>query len=71
MRVAALFVGIAGLELGLEQSGHETLMFCEFDPGAQAVLKHHFLEVPLVSNVRTLKSLHRDTELVTAKGKGY
>jgi C-5 cytosine-specific DNA methylase len=29
MRVAALFAGIGGLELGLHQAGHETVVFSE------------------------------------------
>ena len=31
MRISALFAGIAGLEVGLEKAGHQTLMFCEID----------------------------------------
>jgi len=66
MRVSALFAGIAGLELGLERSGHQTLMFCEIDLGAREVLKDHFPGIPIYSDVRHLKSLPSNTELVTA-----
>ena len=38
MSVVGLFAGIGGLELGLEQAGHRTLMLCEIMPEARAVL---------------------------------
>lgn len=61
-----LFAGIAGLELGLSAAGHTTLLFCEIDPGAQAVLRHHFPRTDVVRDVRELFSLPRETELITA-----
>lgn len=39
MTVAGLFAGIGGLELGLEQAGHRTLLLCEILPEAHAVLR--------------------------------
>ena len=38
MSVVGLFAGIGGLELGLEQAGHRTLILCEIMPEARAVL---------------------------------
>lgn len=38
-RVAGLFAGVGGLELGLGRAGHETMMLCEIDPPARAVLE--------------------------------
>jgi DNA (cytosine-5)-methyltransferase 1 len=65
-RVAGLFAGIGGLELGLHRSGHETVMLCEIEPGAQAVLTSRFPGVPVVPDVTALKSLPPDTTLLTA-----
>ena len=42
MKVAALFAGVGGIELGLHRAGHETIFFCESDPGARAVLEERF-----------------------------
>ena len=41
MRVAGLFAGIGGFELGLSMAGHETELLCEIDPGALGVLRAH------------------------------
>ena len=66
MRVIGLFAGIGGIEQGLRLSGHfETDFLCEIDPGAQAVLKTHFKEVPVKSDVRNIKSLPK-TDLLVA-----
>lgn len=64
--VAGLFAGIGGIELGLHRRGHRTALFCENEPTAMAVLSTRFPGVPLHSDVRSLKSLPRDTSLVTA-----
>lgn len=66
MNSAALFAGIAGIELGLERAGHRTALFCENAPAACAVLRHHFPHVPLHTDVTTLRDLPSDTELLTA-----
>jgi DNA (cytosine-5)-methyltransferase 1 len=66
LNVAGLFAGIAGLERGMARSGHETLMFCENDPSAAAVLADRYPEVPLHDDVRTLDELPAGTTLVTA-----
>jgi DNA (cytosine-5)-methyltransferase 1 len=56
MRVAGLFSGIGGLELGLSRAGHESVMLCEIDPYAREVLKQHF-DLPIEPDVRNLSSL--------------
>jgi len=66
MRVAALFAGIGGLELGLDRAGHETVMTCEIWEPAVAVLGRHFTDVPNRPDVRKLKALPRDVDLLTA-----
>ncbi|HWV38664.1 MAG TPA: DNA (cytosine-5-)-methyltransferase [Vulgatibacter sp.] len=64
LKVAGLFAGIGGLELGLEQEGHEASMFCEIEPSAQAVLRARFPGIPLESDVCELKELPKGTDLL-------
>ncbi|BET65910.1 DNA cytosine methyltransferase [Opitutales bacterium ASA1] len=57
MRVAGLFAGIGGIELGLHAAGHSTALLCELDPAARAVLRAHFSDTRLHDDVRTLTRL--------------
>lgn len=66
MRVAGLFAGVGGLELGLHRAGHEATMLCEIDLGARAVLSARFPELPLHDDVTTLAQLPKSTELLVA-----
>jgi len=66
LKVAALFAGIAGIELGLRRCGHECLLFCELDPFAQEVLRDRFPALPLHDDIVTLGSLPLGTDLVAA-----
>lgn len=66
LRVAGLFAGIGGIELGLSKAGHETTVLCENDPSAMAVLKARFPETPLVEDVREVVKLPRGTDLLAA-----
>jgi DNA (cytosine-5)-methyltransferase 1 len=54
VKVLDLFSGIGGFSLGLERAGMETIAFCEFDEHAQKVLRKHWHDVPIHSDVRTL-----------------
>jgi DNA (cytosine-5)-methyltransferase 1 len=63
--IVSLFSGIAGLELGLSKSGFNTLLFCEIDPNASAVLNAHYPEVELHQDVQQLMSIPACT-LLTA-----
>lgn len=66
MKIAALFAGIGGMELGLHEAGHQTMITCEIWEPAVEVLAHRF---PLVTNhhdVSALMSLPAKTELLTA-----
>lgn len=65
-KVAGLFSGIGGIELGLSKSGHHASLFCEIEPGAQAVLKARFPDVPVVPDVTRIESLPVDSSLVAA-----
>lgn len=64
MKVAGMFAGIGGIEMGLQRAGHQTTMLCEVDPAACSVLQSHFPEVPLHRDIRTLSRLPKDTELL-------
>lgn len=64
--MVGLFAGIGGLELGLGEGGWNTELLCEVDPGAQAVLRARFPDVPLHPDVTQLRSLPQGTELVAA-----
>ncbi len=71
--VVGLFAGIGGIELGLHRAGHQTLLLCENDDAALAVLRKRF-SVPSGSgsgvkfhaDVTTLRSLPVSTTLITA-----
>ena len=67
LRVAGLFAGIGGLELGLEKAGHKTLLLCETMPAAQHVLLRQ-LGLESHPDVRHLRAtdLPLDTDLITA-----
>jgi DNA (cytosine-5)-methyltransferase 1 len=66
MRIAGLFAGIGGLELGLHQAGHETVVLSENWAPAASVLARQFPGVPNEGDVASLKSLPSNVELVTA-----
>src|SRR4051812_25429476 len=57
LRVAGLFAGIGGIELGLHRAGHSSELLCEIDEGARAVLATHFPGVQLLPDVRELREL--------------
>lgn len=64
LKVAGLFAGIGGLELGLRDEGHQALMFCEIEPTAQAVLETRFPGVPLEADVCKLQKVPKSTDLL-------
>ncbi|HYC44841.1 MAG TPA: DNA (cytosine-5-)-methyltransferase [Burkholderiales bacterium] len=66
MNVAGLFAGIGGFELGLGRAGHETILLCEIQATAQAVLRAHFPDIPLKKDIVKLKALPSEVELVAA-----
>lgn len=65
-RVAGLFAGVGGLERGLHRAGHETLLLCENDAAATAVLSTRFAGIPLHQDVCSLNTLPRGATLVVA-----
>jgi DNA (cytosine-5)-methyltransferase 1 len=66
MKVAGLFAGIGGFELGMADAGHRAELLCDILPTSQAVLKHRFPDAELVGDVIALDSLSSDIEIVTA-----
>lgn len=64
LRAVGLFSGIGGMELGLSLGGHRTLLMAEVDSAASAVLARRFPEIDNVGDVRNLKSLPSETELL-------
>lgn len=65
MRVAGLFAGIGGIELGLSHAGHDAELLCEIWEPAQAVLKRRFQTDYVHSDISDLTSIP-EVELVTA-----
>ncbi len=56
MNVLDLFSGIGGFALGLESVGMRTVGFCEIEPFPRTVLAHHWPDVPIHDDVRTLSA---------------
>ena len=56
LKVLDLFSGIGGFSRGLEATGFfETICFVENEPYCQAVLKHHWPEVPILGDIKNVK----------------
>ncbi len=66
MKVAGLFAGIGGLEVGLRDWGHEASLLCEIWAPARAVLAVRFPNTEIADDVRRLDSLPYDAECLVA-----
>lgn len=66
LKIAGLFAGIGGIELGFSESGHETLLLCEIHAPARAVLDDRFPDVPKHDDITTLPALPEGIEVLTA-----
>lgn len=66
MRVAGLFSGIGGLELGLARAGLKAQFMCEIWDPAIAVLRAHHPHVEIHPDIRTLSALPSSVEVVAA-----
>src|SRR6266566_1304592 len=59
LAVVGLFAGIGGIETGLHAAGHESVLLCEIDDSARAVLDARFPGVQLERDVTQLAELPR------------
>lgn len=66
MRIAGLFAGVGGLELGMHRAGHRTELFCDILPTARAVLGDRFPDVEYRHDITRLRSLPAAVDLVCA-----
>ena len=66
MRVAGLFSGVGGFELGFRRAGHRTVLLCENDEHAVQVLRQRWPRVRLHGDAETLDDLPEDAEIVAA-----
>jgi DNA (cytosine-5)-methyltransferase 1 len=64
MRVASLFSGIGGFELGLHDIGAVPVLQCEIDPLAKEILQSRFPDVDFHDDVTSLESLPKCDMLV-------
>ena len=65
IKVASFFAGIGGFDLGLERAGMSVKFQCEINKFGQKVLKKHWPKVPLVSDIKDVKSsdIPKDVDL--------
>ena len=57
LRILDLFSGIGGFSKGFEATDFfETISFVENEPYCQAVLKHHWPEVPVLGDIKNVKA---------------
>lgn len=54
MRALDLFSGIGGFSVGLENAGLKTVAFCEIDPFCRKILKKHWPNVPIYTDIKKL-----------------
>lgn len=59
-----MFAGVGGLERGLAAAGHEPSLLCEIWEPARAVLAARMPDVPCKRDVRDLKTLPREVDLI-------
>lgn len=55
MKIGSLFTGVGGFDLGFERAGHTIEWQVEFDKRAQSVLRRHWPQVELYSDVRKVR----------------
>lgn len=66
MKIAGLFAGIGGFELGMQRAGHHAVLLCDVLPAAQAVLAARFPGVDYRDDITRLRSLPADVDLLCA-----
>lgn len=63
--LVSLFAGIGGFELGFKSIANTKLM-CEIDKVAQHVLKSNLPLIPIVEDIKNLRELPHDTDILCA-----
>jgi DNA (cytosine-5)-methyltransferase 1 len=66
MRIAGLFAGIGGFELGLHRAGHQTELVCDVLPASRAVLEARFPGVAYRDDITKLRSLPATVDAICA-----
>ena len=66
MRIAGLFAGIGGFELGMSRAGHTTSLLCDVLPTARAVLQTRFPDIEYRDDIQALRSLPSDVDAICA-----
>ena len=54
MQGLSLFSGIGGMDLAFEQAGGEIAAMCEIEPYCRKVLRKHWPNVPIFTDIRQL-----------------
>jgi DNA-cytosine methyltransferase len=54
MRFLSLFSGVGGMDLGLERAGHTIAAMCEIDSHARSILRKHWPNTPIHTDVTEL-----------------
>ena len=65
-KVAGLFAGIGGFEVGFTEAGHKTVFLCENDRWATTVLRHRFPDTRLQADISSLRIIPKEVEVVCA-----
>jgi DNA (cytosine-5)-methyltransferase 1 len=60
----SLFAGVGGFDIGLERSGYKCVGQVEIDKHAQQILKKHWPDVPLHSDVTTAAQWAKEIDLI-------
>ncbi len=66
MRIAGLFAGIGGFELGMHRAGHTTELVCDILPTSRAVLRAHFPAAEYRNDIAKLHDLPSSVNLLCA-----
>ncbi len=66
MSMVSLFSGIGGFEVAFKRAGFDTSLICEIDNVASAVLSSHFKKIPIIKDVRDIKDIPSDAEVLCA-----
>lgn len=64
LSAVGVFSGVGGIELGLSRAGHTSLLHCELETSASAVLQTRFPETPWCADICEIPRLPEGTQLV-------